>query len=279
MSCKGRNSKEILQELSDQAEKTVTRTILLVNEIDDPPMDERLFDQLSTMIADVLAACLTNLTRVITMKCQQNAIEEREKSVHQAALLLGQTEDIISVIRTGPARPVQPKVPTRRCNPDLGEYHRRLERWERQVRESDPDQYRLSIQTARDLVHCARSGVLDELRDVQIYVLADPALKLRAAGARPVLKLRAAGARPVLNLHGSSTSGAETTRGINTQILAGSARGSSAQVRPDLRATVRAGPARSARKPDADLGSARGAASGATSADLGFARALCRTRD
>ncbi|KAL2511930.1 hypothetical protein Adt_17530 [Abeliophyllum distichum] len=34
------------------------------------------------------------------------------------------------------------------------------------------------------MVHCARSGVLEELRDVQICVLADPALKLRAAAAR-----------------------------------------------------------------------------------------------
>ncbi|CAA3021449.1 uncharacterized protein LOC111366987 [Olea europaea subsp. europaea] len=130
MSNKGRNSKETLQELSDQAENTVmefkrnvndcrmknplnwpveviaansmyrmTRTILLVLESEDHLTDEGLFNQLSTMIADVMAACLNNLTRVITMKCQQNAIEEREKSVHHAALLLGQTEEILHILQ------------------------------------------------------------------------------------------------------------------------------------------------------------------------------------
>ncbi|KAL2515684.1 hypothetical protein Fot_29655 [Forsythia ovata] len=140
MSCKGRNSKEILQELSDEAEKTlmefkrnvkdcrmkdpfnwpvkviaansmnqITRTILLVNEIHDPLTDEGLFDQLSTMIADVLAACLNNLTRVITMKCQQNGIEEREKGVHQAALLLGETEEIIHILQQHKGQSLNPE--------------------------------------------------------------------------------------------------------------------------------------------------------------------------
>ncbi|KAL2515321.1 hypothetical protein Fot_29292 [Forsythia ovata] len=136
---KGKSSKEILQELSSQAEKTVTEfkrnvkdclmknplnwpvniiaansmyqitsTILLVHESDDPLTDEGLFDQLSTMIADVLAACLTNLTRVITMKCHQNAIEEREKSVRQAALLLGETEEILQILQQHQRRSLNP---------------------------------------------------------------------------------------------------------------------------------------------------------------------------
>ncbi|CAI9753949.1 unnamed protein product [Fraxinus pennsylvanica] len=130
MSRKGRNSKEVLQKLSDLAEKTVmefktnakdcriknplnwpvkvisansmykiTRAILQLHEGEDPLTDEGLFNQLSTTIADVLAACLTNLTRIITMKCHQNSIEEREKSVYKAALLLGETEEILRILQ------------------------------------------------------------------------------------------------------------------------------------------------------------------------------------
>ncbi|KAL2515318.1 hypothetical protein Fot_29289 [Forsythia ovata] len=140
MSRNGRNSKNILQELSRQAGETVeefkrnvkdcrmkdslnwpvkviaansmdriARTILLVNESHDPLTDEELFNQLSTIIADVLAACLTNLTRVITMKCQQNGIEEREKSVHQAALLLGETEEIIHILQQHKGQSLNPE--------------------------------------------------------------------------------------------------------------------------------------------------------------------------
>ncbi|XP_022858038.1 uncharacterized protein LOC111378966 [Olea europaea var. sylvestris] len=128
LSRKSRNSKEVLQKLSEQAENTVmefmtngkdcrikdslnwplkvisansmyriTRTML--HESENPLMDEGLFNQLSTTIADVMAACLTHLTRIITMKCHQNSIEEREKSVHQAALLLGKTEEILHILQ------------------------------------------------------------------------------------------------------------------------------------------------------------------------------------
>ncbi|CAA3021448.1 uncharacterized protein LOC111366989 [Olea europaea subsp. europaea] len=132
---RGRNSTEILQELSDEAEKIVTEfkrnvkdflmenplhwpdkviaansmyrittILLLVYESDDPLTDEGLFNHLTTVIADVIASCLTNLTRVITMKCHQNAIEERERSVHQAALLLGETEEILKILQQHKAR-------------------------------------------------------------------------------------------------------------------------------------------------------------------------------
>ncbi|KAL0368314.1 UNVERIFIED_CONTAM: hypothetical protein Scaly_1050300 [Sesamum calycinum] len=60
--------------------------------------DEHLFQLLSDMIADILSACLTNLSRVITIKCHRNAIEERERSVFEAALLLGETEDILELL-------------------------------------------------------------------------------------------------------------------------------------------------------------------------------------
>ncbi|KAL2459447.1 uncharacterized protein Fot_54696 [Forsythia ovata] len=46
-------------------------------------------------LAYVLAACFTNLLHLVTMKCDHKSIKEREKSVRQAARLLGETEEII----------------------------------------------------------------------------------------------------------------------------------------------------------------------------------------
>ncbi|KAL1555816.1 hypothetical protein AAHA92_11511 [Salvia divinorum] len=60
--------------------------------------DKFFFSRLSGIIADVLAACLTNLERVISEKCRLNSIEEREKSVLQASLLLGRSEAILNVL-------------------------------------------------------------------------------------------------------------------------------------------------------------------------------------
>ncbi|XP_047949556.1 uncharacterized protein LOC125195452 [Salvia hispanica] len=60
--------------------------------------DEEFFDRLIGIIADVLAACLANLERVISDKCRRSAIEEREKNVMQAALLLGRSEGILNIL-------------------------------------------------------------------------------------------------------------------------------------------------------------------------------------
>ncbi|KAK4437248.1 hypothetical protein Salat_0058700 [Sesamum alatum] len=98
---KGRTHKEMLQSLSSAAEKTVrdfingrddvvmqnplnwpvkviaansmyriTQTILLAHKDNDQLTDEQLFELLSVMISDIIAACLTNLARVITLKCR-----------------------------------------------------------------------------------------------------------------------------------------------------------------------------------------------------------------
>ncbi|KAI3694087.1 hypothetical protein L1987_77046 [Smallanthus sonchifolius] len=58
-------------------------------------VEDQLFKRLSLMIADILAACLTNIPRVVIKKCEESAIEKREASVLAAIDLLGRTTEII----------------------------------------------------------------------------------------------------------------------------------------------------------------------------------------
>ncbi|KAK6148370.1 hypothetical protein DH2020_019282 [Rehmannia glutinosa] len=126
---KGKTHKETLQKLSDIAEKTVTnfktdtnnflvqdplnwpvkviaansmyritQTILLADKDDHLQIDEELFERLSIMISDILAACLTNLARVIIFKCHNCSINDRERSMRQAAVILGESEEIIEIL-------------------------------------------------------------------------------------------------------------------------------------------------------------------------------------
>ncbi|KAL2243718.1 uncharacterized protein LOC105157443 [Sesamum indicum] len=134
LDCK--SSKNLLQELSSRAEMTVLefkrkvndflmknplnwpasviaansmyricQTILLSCQEENDRIDcqeqadEGLFERLSVMIADILAACFTNLSHVMITKCHRNAIEEREKSVHEAFLLLGKTRQIVELVQ------------------------------------------------------------------------------------------------------------------------------------------------------------------------------------
>nr|XP_043639040.1 uncharacterized protein LOC122610111 [Erigeron canadensis] len=60
---------------------------------------QKLFDSLSSIIADTIAACLTNLQQVIIKKCNPSVAEEREDSVKGAALLLGETEQLIKILQ------------------------------------------------------------------------------------------------------------------------------------------------------------------------------------
>ncbi|KAJ0515446.1 hypothetical protein HanHA300_Chr10g0380631 [Helianthus annuus] len=78
----------------------ITKTILLTYEAndDDSVSRKNLFDSLSSMIADIIAACLTNLPQVITKKCHNSAIEKWEESVKDAAILLGETKEIIKTL-------------------------------------------------------------------------------------------------------------------------------------------------------------------------------------
>ncbi|XP_023743142.1 uncharacterized protein LOC111891314 [Lactuca sativa] len=124
---KGKTSKEILQWLGDEAAKIViqfktrknvsldhslrkfisassmyriSQTILLrCNEQENWPTDEELFEWISTIIADLLCACFTNLPRVITMKCHDDAIEKREDTIRTAAQLLGRSKKILKMLK------------------------------------------------------------------------------------------------------------------------------------------------------------------------------------
>nr|GFA08486.1 hypothetical protein CTI12_AA089520 [Tanacetum cinerariifolium] len=60
---------------------------------------EDLLMELSSIFADILAACLTNLPQVIVTKCNESVIEKRESSVNAAAQLLGETTQIINILR------------------------------------------------------------------------------------------------------------------------------------------------------------------------------------
>ncbi|KAL0341508.1 UNVERIFIED_CONTAM: hypothetical protein Scaly_1813400 [Sesamum calycinum] len=145
---KGGNSKETLQELSKQAEMTIIdfkrevkdflmdnplnwpvkviaansmyricQRLLMAYEGDLLPTDEELFEQLCNMIANIMAACLTNLMHVIIMKCHRKGIKDKEKTVRQAALLLGETEEILRILQQHTAA---------RSNPDESEF---IEKW------------------------------------------------------------------------------------------------------------------------------------------------------
>ncbi|XP_076889108.1 uncharacterized protein LOC143539779 [Bidens hawaiensis] len=59
---------------------------------------ERLFEKISLMICDILLAALSNLQHVISRKCHESRIEEREKSIRSAVLLFWQTKKILEVI-------------------------------------------------------------------------------------------------------------------------------------------------------------------------------------
>ncbi|KAL8465471.1 hypothetical protein ACS0TY_034831 [Phlomoides rotata] len=118
---KGKNAEEILQELCNNDEKTVlgfkrdARDSLMKNPLNWPAKDitaNSMFRVSRTLLLnhgggesdrtdeeDILAACLTNLAHVNTMKYHKDAIEEREKNVGKAALLLGETEEILALLQ------------------------------------------------------------------------------------------------------------------------------------------------------------------------------------
>ncbi|KAJ0872917.1 hypothetical protein HanRHA438_Chr11g0529181 [Helianthus annuus] len=78
----------------------ISETVLLYcNEKENWPHDEELFEWISTIIADLLLACFTNLERVIKMKCHHHAIEKRGDNIRIAAQLLGKSKNILKILK------------------------------------------------------------------------------------------------------------------------------------------------------------------------------------
>ncbi|XP_024984257.1 uncharacterized protein LOC112520190 [Cynara cardunculus var. scolymus] len=78
----------------------ISQTILFhYNEQGNWKTDMELFEWISTIIADLLWACFTNLPRVITLKCHHDAIEKRRERIQTAARLLGESKTILNILK------------------------------------------------------------------------------------------------------------------------------------------------------------------------------------
>ncbi|KAK4489470.1 hypothetical protein RD792_005279 [Penstemon davidsonii] len=127
---KDRTNKQTLQELSEIAEKKVadfktnTNDLFMKNPVNWPvnviaansmyricqtlllalhndcnhQTDEEMFERLSVIISGILVACLTNLSYIIIKKCQSIGIKDRVESVRHAAVLLGESEEILQLL-------------------------------------------------------------------------------------------------------------------------------------------------------------------------------------
>ncbi|KAL8259560.1 hypothetical protein R6Q59_027513 [Mikania micrantha] len=130
MARKGNTSNDILKWLGDESDKIMkkfesnkkpsidqspykfilasfmyitSKTILMhFNEQEFRLNDENLYERISTIIADVLFACFTNLPRAIKMKCQHSAIEKRGDNIRIAAQLLSKSENILKILEARP---------------------------------------------------------------------------------------------------------------------------------------------------------------------------------
>ena len=60
---------------------------------------DELVESISITISDILAACLTNVAQVITLKCHREDIREREERVRRAAILLGESKEILEILQ------------------------------------------------------------------------------------------------------------------------------------------------------------------------------------
>ncbi|KAI3679382.1 hypothetical protein L2E82_51291 [Cichorium intybus] len=97
---RGRSDDSKYRSICSNSMYRITQTILHSYHTNiDELSQEELFVQLSWMLADILAACLTNLPQVIALKCHTSAIEKREASVQAAAQLLGETTKIINSLQ------------------------------------------------------------------------------------------------------------------------------------------------------------------------------------
>ncbi|KAI3679375.1 hypothetical protein L2E82_51284 [Cichorium intybus] len=97
---RGQNENSKFWSISGTSMHRITETILFSHHTRiDKVTDEELFEQVSSMITQILFACLANLPQVIAVKCHSSTIEEREASVYAAAQLLGETMQIINTLQ------------------------------------------------------------------------------------------------------------------------------------------------------------------------------------
>ncbi|KAB2632488.1 hypothetical protein D8674_028735 [Pyrus ussuriensis x Pyrus communis] len=73
-------SKWPIRELAANSMYRISQTILINYEGSINQTGERSFEELTAVISDIMAACLTNLSLVIRMKCLSIGIEKREES-------------------------------------------------------------------------------------------------------------------------------------------------------------------------------------------------------
>ncbi|CAA7403580.1 unnamed protein product [Spirodela intermedia] len=76
----------------------VCRTILADYDCEHQADDQRLFSWLRRVIANILGACLTNLSVAVSMECICCKVEVREKSVREAAHILGEAEEVLTLL-------------------------------------------------------------------------------------------------------------------------------------------------------------------------------------
>ncbi|XP_047965817.1 uncharacterized protein LOC125210303 [Salvia hispanica] len=77
----------------------IAKTILLWMTNGEHQSDDELLEGISITISDIIAACLTNLVQVITLKCHIHDIRERHESVRRALVLFGESKEIIEILR------------------------------------------------------------------------------------------------------------------------------------------------------------------------------------
>ncbi|EXC28299.1 hypothetical protein L484_011803 [Morus notabilis] len=75
----------------------ISQSLILNSERINHQTSEKLFEAITVMISDILCACMTNLQQVISVKCLNSAIEEREESVRHAVFILGKSEEILKI--------------------------------------------------------------------------------------------------------------------------------------------------------------------------------------
>ncbi|KAG8374739.1 hypothetical protein BUALT_Bualt10G0027200 [Buddleja alternifolia] len=84
--------------LAANAMYRICKTLLLTADNTSNECSNAMFERLTSMITDIIGACLTNLSHAISIKCHQSTIEEREENVRNAILLLGKTEKILEIL-------------------------------------------------------------------------------------------------------------------------------------------------------------------------------------